>query len=172
MCSAVMGSLEIGDPCIAVGECGPGLACFLDGRAGTCGRVCCPGDESCEDGTLCVGLGTLVDGVGTDWWQCQGPRPCDLFAPLEVCEPGEGCYIVEATGDTDCRRAGTASLDEPCVESNDCAPGFTCGGLGSARRCLKLCMLGDAGAGTCSSIEGHCRAQTYTPEGVGICTEG
>jgi hypothetical protein len=164
-------AIEKGGACTSSEECAPGLACFRRGDGGVCGQPCCPGRaEVCEGETTCNGPGVLVDGNDSEWASCIGPRACQPLAPGETCEPGEGCYIVSSTGDTDCRRAGAADVGDPCAEQSDCAPGLFCAGL-SSPTCVRICSLGDAGTGaTCPSGEGNCRAYSHSPPGTGLCT--
>ncbi len=171
-CIAGTAELDEGDACEEPGDCLPGLVCFRRGDGGVCALPCCPGDDAdvCGAEMRCAGAGTRVDGTSTDWWQCVPPRPCDPLHPEAACEPGEGCYIVSSTGETDCRRAGEAGVGDACEDQNDCAPGLFCGGLVSPT-CVRICSLGDAGAAvTCPSEEGSCRAYGHSPEGTGICT--
>ena len=161
--------VEEGGPCNTSAECEAGLACFRAGDGGVCGRPCCPDrDEVCEGESTCRGSGLLVDGTDSGWLRCT--RSCRPLAPADACEPGEGCYIVTSTGGTDCRSAGTAEVGDPCVEQSDCASGLFCAGL-SSPTCVRICSLGDAGAGTtCPSGEGNCRAYSHSPPGTGLCT--
>ena len=160
-----------GGACTSSDECAPGLDCFRRGDGGVCGRPCCPGrDDVCDGETSCNGPGVLVDGTDSEWWSCVPARACQPLAAGEACEPGEGCYIVSSTGDTDCRRAGAADVGDSCAEQSDCAPGLFCAGL-SSPTCVRICSLGDAGTGaTCPSGEGSCRAYSHSPPGTGLCT--
>lgn len=167
-CETSPGGFSAGMACETTMDCAPGLACFLDGTAGTCGRVCCPGDAmACTDGAVCAGSGVLVDGTETSWGRCLPPRTCDVLRPTETCEAREGCYIVDAEGNTQCLVAGTGGPGEACAAQQDCQPGFFCGGIGSMRRCVRICRLG---AGECPESEGRCVAQAHSPAGTGFCT--
>lgn len=168
-CESVMqGMLRAGMPCEASAECAPGLACFLDEGEGVCGRVCCPTDGSaCAVGSRCGGAGVLVDGTETSWGRCLAQRSCDVLRPSDTCEAREGCYLLESTGMTECRIAGTAGPGEACEFQEDCAAGFWCGGVAAARRCVRLCSVRED---ACPTEEGRCVAQTHTPDEVGLCT--
>lgn len=112
----------------------------------------------------------LVDGTtAASWGRCVLPRWCDVLLRDTVCDPGEGCYIVSGRGDTDCRAAGTLEVGRACDSENACLPGLFCAGL-MARTCVRICALGDGGAGICPSGEGSCRAYPYSPAGTGICS--
>jgi len=165
------GAATDGSPCAASSDCAGGLACFRRGEGGACARVCCPGHEGVcgDDGTACTGTGVLVDGTDSTWAHCALPRACNVLAPEEACEIGEGCYIVSATGGTDCQRAGTRGVGDLCVEQNDCAPGLSCNGI-TRRECARICALGDAEGPMCAPGEGECRAYSHSPDGTGICT--
>ncbi len=168
-CSDAFGASEAGEPCTSVDGCAPGLACFRASRSagGVCGVICCPGDDAatCEGTARCGGDGTLVDGTATAWGRCVVPRTCSVLSPELTCEAREGCYIVDGVGGTECRIAGTAEAGEACTVPEDCAAGLFCGGL-ATRTCLRVCSLTMTRA--CSSDE-RCVAQTYSPEGTGIC---
>ena len=167
-CFPSAGRLGAGEACTEDAQCGETLACFADAiGVGTCAPVCCPGDDStCEPGSHCGGSGRLASGVTTSWGRCLPPRPCDVLMPEGDCAEREGCYIVSASGDTDCRLAGTATLGEPCERAEDCVPGFFCAGVGS-RACIRVCSLTDPA--TCPAREGECVAQRYSPPGTGVC---
>lgn len=167
-CSLEAGSLGPGDACTSVADCAPGLACFRRDGGGVCGRICCPRDHStCTEGMSCGGAGVLVDGSETNWGRCMAPRPCDLLEPTEYCELREGCYIVDSSGRTECRVAGSGGPREPCQVQEDCQSGFFCGGIGGAKRCVRICRIGER---DCPAEEGRCVAQWHTSEGSGLCT--
>ncbi len=169
-CVTGVGDAGEGDPCGTTTDCTTGLGCFAQGDGGICGRLCCPGDDAaCGTGEQCAGTGMLVDGVDTPWGRCLASRSCDVLHPAETCEPGEGCYIVSATGDTECLRAGSADVGGACTAQNDCAAGLFCGGL-THMACLRICSLADAGAAPCPPTEGDCRAYVHSPAGTGLCT--
>lgn len=167
-CTDTFGVAEAGEACDGLDACAPGLACFRAARTsgGVCGLICCPGDDAaCEGAARCGGDGLLIDGTATAWGRCVPPRPCSVLSPELTCEAREGCYIVDGAGATECRLAGTAEAGEPCTAPEDCAGGLFCGGL-SERTCLRVCSLTMTRA--CTSDE-RCVAQTYSPEGTGIC---
>ena len=65
-CETDAGSFGRDAPCTDVGDCAPGLACFLVEGTGRCGRICCPDDgAACADGEICGGSGMLVDDTST-----------------------------------------------------------------------------------------------------------
>lgn len=168
-CTSAAGAQPEGAACTTSAECAAGLACFLarDGK-GVCDRVCCGDDAGpCADGERC-GAGKLVDGTDVAWGRClPADASCKLLDPVASCEPGEGCYVVTATGSTACRAAGTKQVDDPCQHQNDCAPGLACRGL-MPSTCRRIC---DATAyDACPSGEGECVAQPLWPTGTGLCT--
>lgn len=167
-CELEAGGLGPGAACGRVGECAPGLACFLSDAAGVCGRICCPGDGiACLDGTSCGGSGVLIDGSETSWGRCLLRRECDLNRPTETCEPREGCYIVDASGTTECRVAGSGGSAAPCVVQEDCQAGFFCSNVPASPLCVRICRIGED---DCRPEEGRCVAQAHTPSGTGLCT--
>jgi len=167
-CSVAFGPAEAGEACTALDACAPGLACFRAARTtgGVCGLVCCPGDGTrCPGSARCGGDGMLVDGTTTAWGRCVPPRPCSVLSPELTCEAREGCYVIDGVGGTECRLAGTGEAGDSCTVPEDCAGGLFCGGL-SERTCLRICSLTMTRA--CTSDE-RCVAQTYSPDGTGIC---
>lgn len=165
-CEASAGSFGPGSPCVYVADCAPGLACFETRGGGICGRICCPGDDTCVEGASCGGSGILVDGTETSWGRCLPPRDCDVLRPEDDCEPREGCYIVDSAGNTECRVAGTGEAGAACSVQQDCSAGFFCGGIG-ATHCVRICRLDGA---PCPDDEGRCVAQAHSPAGTGLCT--
>lgn len=167
-CELDAGAADEGAACDSVTACAHGLACFRAARSsgGVCAQICCPGDaSSCGDVARCGGDGVLVDGTETSWGRCVLPRPCDLLAAELTCEAREGCYVVDPGGTTECRLAGSAGAGDACVVPEDCASGLFCGGIGE-RTCLRVCSI--ASPRTCTGDE-RCVAQTYSPEGTGVC---
>jgi hypothetical protein len=169
-CVDMIGAGAEGEPCRAVSDCAEGLACFDLGTGGECGRPCCPDElDSCPGGHSCTGAGMLIDGTASSWWRCVEPRTCDLWEP-GACAPGDACYVVSETGDTECLRAGTGTVGATCAAQNDCAAGHVCtGGTPERQSCRRLCRL-SAGASACPADEGYCQAYPHTPKGSGICT--
>ena len=168
VCTEDTGSVEDGGFCVESSDCAEGLTCFWsDMREGVCARPCCPGSTGCALGQECVGAGVLTDGADSGWWRCAPPRSCELFEP-DACSPGEGCYIVSESGDTDCRRAGQGGVGDACAAQNDCAPGLFCGGV-SGSTCVRICRL-RANSPDCPDREGECVAYPHTPDRAGLCT--
>ena len=167
-CSTDVGSIEDGGFCLESSDCAAGLTCFrVNATEGICSRPCCPGSAVCALGQECVGAGVLDDGSDSGWWRCSPPRSCDLL-DAESCAPGEGCYIVSESGETDCRRSGEGDVGEACDSQNDCAPGLFCGGL-TGTTCVRICRI-RANSPDCSAAEGECVAYPHTPAGSGLCT--
>lgn len=163
-CEPAAGPYPAGTPCTTVMDCAAGLACFLTHAGGECGRICCPSQpDACTDGAVCRGSGVLVDGTATSWGRCLPPQSCEVLRAEESCEPREGCYIVDTSGATECRVAGTGGPGDPCVAQEDCADGFFCGFL---KQCVRICRLGE---GDCPPSEGRCIAQSHSPPGTGLC---
>lgn len=168
-CEPSVGSGREGDACVLDGDCGSTLACFATATGGRCARVCCALDAyACGVGTArCEAPSMLVGGGMSMWGRCDEPHACDVLRNDE-CDPGEGCYIVSGSGGTDCRPAGATPVSETCVESNDCAPGLVCAGVG-VKKCARICSL--AAVDACAEIaDTECRSYAYSPEGTGVCS--
>jgi hypothetical protein len=166
-CEMTPGALGPGATCENVTDCAPGLACFQSELGGICGRICCPGDDTCLEGNVCRGSGILVDETQTRWGQCLPPQSCDVLQPELDCSTREGCYIIDSGGNTECRVAGTGAFGDACTAQEDCQSGFFCGGVGGATHCARICRLGGE---PCPIDEGRCVWQLHSPEGSGICT--
>jgi len=171
-CAPPGGAAGPGAVCRELDGCAPGLAC-VDRRGGaTCAPVCCPGAGDCAEGERCASVAILVDGTAADWGICTPPRPCDPLAAEAVCEPGEGCYVADGEGATDCRAAGTMAIGAPCAVQQDCRPGAFCAGRPGEARCAALCALpaeGGSEDGPGCPSDQRCAALAATPEGVGLC---
>ena len=167
------GAQAVGEPCVAPGDCKPGLACFARQGGGVCARICCPGGAECGSLERCAGVGTLVDDTPTEWWSCVPPRPCDVLYPDAVCEPLEACYIVTPGGETDCRRAGLADVGAACARQEDCDGGLFCLVNAPAPVCARICdVTATGGANACRLGEGSCLVYGHSPAGTGVCTPG
>lgn len=171
VCAGVIGTVPLGGECTNADACAAGLDCFAaPGGLARCSIPCCPGDDaSCMLGGHCATSATLVDGTATSWGRCVPPRACDVLRGDAVCDLGEGCYIISSRGETDCRTAGSVDVGGACDGPSACLPGLFCAGL-MARTCVRICALGDGGAGVCPTSEGSCRAYPYSPAGTGICS--
>ena len=92
---------------------------------------------------------------------------CDVLNPGALCEtPGEGCYIVDDVGNTQCQSAGEALAGEVCTEQSDCAAGYFCGMV--TQRCVQICSLG-SDERSCPDGE-QCIAQPHSPALSGFCS--
>ncbi len=171
ICEAMVGRGRQGDACVLDGDCSSTLACFASRAGGRCERVCCAGDAfACGTASLrCDAPSMLVGGGTSTWGRCVPvSRPCDVLTQ-DTCDPGEACYVVSGTGDTDCRPQGAAAVGESCVRANDCAPELVCTGVG-VKKCAQICDL--AVSTSCAALPGTmCRSYAYSPPGTGVCTE-
>ncbi|RLB45006.1 MAG: hypothetical protein DRJ42_30885 [Deltaproteobacteria bacterium] len=128
------GTLVEGAACASDGACEPGHICAGFGVA-ACLRACRT-DAECP-GTTNLCLLNASDGVTK---ACTGT--CDPIAQTG-CPPGGSCGI--AREDTGARRglAFCSGLGGPgvqgsgCSDEDDCAAGYTCGGV-----CAKICRVG------------------------------
>ncbi|MEM7446904.1 MAG: hypothetical protein AAF355_01530 [Myxococcota bacterium] len=166
--------LEAGMDCTSTADCAPTLGCFLIQGLGVCAPLCCPsfeGKSSCTGDQFCLRNAALADGFDTSWGRCAPSRACDVLAPSEVCDAGEGCFIVSGDGDSECLSAGNADVGEGCVHQNDCRSGLSCVGVDEFV-CVRICDL-DAEQGqshSCPAGEGQCVAYSQSPVGTGLCT--
>jgi hypothetical protein len=171
VCLAAAGTYAEGEACTTETDCAETLACFLEGSAGVCARVCCPGEIGvCGDATdaesYCRADGVLASGITTSWGRCSAVRPCDVLAPEVACASGEGCYVESERMRSVCRRAGTGEVGATCERQTDCAAGLFCGGIPTST-CVRICRLDEPGS--CPDEEGRCVAQAYSPPGSGVC---
>ncbi|MFK7987507.1 MAG: hypothetical protein AB8I08_15915 [Sandaracinaceae bacterium] len=166
VCDTEPGMLGRDAECTTVSDCAPGLACFLVEGRGSCGRICCPEDETaCGEDATCGGSGVLVDGTATSWGRCRPRARCDVHTPAEACEDREGCYIIDGVGTTECRVAGEGEAGAACELQEDCTAGYFCGGVGSMKQCVRICRIGEDDCGEREA----CVAQVHTPDGSGLC---
>lgn len=116
-----------------------------------------------------LGDATASDG-GASCGNAFGTR-CNLVTNAG-CSGGDGCYIVMGpTGlVAQCRPAGRAGWDEPCVSNGDCREGFVCMASG---QCTKLCCNGDDTLCNDESHGGragaHCAANLTNGRGLMAC---
>ena len=167
-CARETGTGEEGADCRRTSDCRVGLACFRLGDRNACARPCCGGAEACGFGGRCVAGAVLASGHTAAWGRCTLAISCDVLAPTRDCAPGEGCYIVDASGTTACRPAGGGGPGDACGDQEDCRPGFYCGGIGDARTCVRICAL-DGSDGGCPEGEGACVRASASPDGTGLC---
>jgi hypothetical protein len=164
--------IAVGQPCEYSNDCVAGSVCSI-GSGDLCAPYCDLEDvaspKACE--ALCPGsYVTVVDDetfaeVGAYCLSGAGGA-CDPLAP--DCEPGQGCYGVQATS---CQLAGQTAQGEACIElGTDCVPGTTCVGLqGSANRfCQPYCdpSATASGSDACMTL---CPGEFWEFEGYGIC---
>lgn len=174
-CSGVVGTLGEGEPCSDLDACADGLACFARGASGPglCGRVCCSDSSTtCAPTERCGDAHRLLGGASTGGWSyCIARRACDVLNPTVLCTMNEeGCYVISASGETDCLRAGELPEGRPCIAPNDCAPEHVCTGV-ERRTCRRICSLADAGVSRqCPRTTDTCRAYPYSPAGSGVCS--
>ncbi len=165
-CHPAAGTVGEGGACSVDLLCEPGLACFPGAAGPTCERVCCPSTDTCPGELRCGGDGVLANGATTSWGRCMPARSCDVLDQAGSCPMREGCYIVSASGDTQCRAAGSSGVGVACERPEDCAPGLACAGV-MRRACIRICRIDDPMP--CPRDEGRCIAQAYSPAGSGVC---
>lgn len=165
------GVATMGDACGVQADCAPGLACFAQtpGLPGRCLEPCCAPTDRCGADRRCRGTGLLAEGTASPWHACLPPVTCDLAGREHPCATGEGCYVVDDVGTTECLLAGPAQPGAPCTIPNDCAPGSVCTGL-TTRTCVQVCFLASTQPRQGCADGERCQAQAYSPPGTGICT--
>jgi hypothetical protein len=170
---------EQDDECTVGVDCGCGYTCVSDGVNGSCAHWCdltAPFDDAlahdgdCPAPAICSVV--LNDGAGGELGMiCDTPALCNEITQ-EGCDEGDACYVVRASGATDCAAAGDAVRGEDCVYINDCAAGFSCASIGGSNVCALYCNP-DNGDADCTDGD-TCTAQGFdTPDEtmpVGICT--
>jgi hypothetical protein len=160
------GTGAIDDPCFSTQECGPGLACVLDGAAPRCRPFCCAGDSSCTQDSYCDERPLAGDaGTVLEVPVCVPAYDCSLLEPYPcegdscTCPPGEACIVVRSDGTTTCAEPGLGELGDACP----CAWGHVCS---AANQCLLLCETGRA-EHYCGNAK--CQASAELPDGWGVC---
>lgn len=154
------GTVAIGDACgQAEGNCASG-ACLGTAEGGECVPFCNPANNQCPDGRPCN-----VRIQGSDYLHCgDAPDGCNVFTQ-DCAVATEGCYPINAAGDTSCAANTGKTEGQSCEALNDCAKGFICVGTQQAASCRAVCDLEGAQA-TCTS--GTCSAVGFQG-GIGAC---
>lgn len=152
MCAA-SGSAPEGASCTNANDCAAGNVCLNFAPTTPAVQMCihhCAVDGDCAGGGLCIGqindgTGAAIPGVRT----CT--RSCDPINQTG-CAAGLECTLFrEAAGSMrlfrDCTfSAGTGGLFTPCVDEDDCGPGYACQDVGFGPECTHWCNFG-TGAG-------------------------
>jgi hypothetical protein len=129
-------------------------------------------DPACSDPCAWCTTKQCIDGgwassENAPLFECGGA--CDPLAPS--CAGGEGCYLVEPTGEFRCMAAGWIDWEGACTAPNDCEPGRACVGSDSlAPACMTLCD--PAAVDADAACGGDCvplADWSYAIEGVGAC---
>jgi len=125
--------------CTGPSDCNDGITCTDDlCESGTCRNV--PNDGLCETGMTCE------LGVGCSGFACD-ESPCRYLTPQCGCAAGQGCYPSGTS--RACQSPGTAVEGSACTESNQCALGHLCVGIGTAS-CMRTCESDSDCPGTTS----------------------
>jgi hypothetical protein len=152
---APTGTVPEGGSCTNANDCTTGNVCVNYSATAPYVQMCvhhCAVDGDCAGGGLCVGeigdgAGGVVPGVRT----CS--RSCDPIAQ-SGCAAGLECtFFQERAGAMRLFRScglsvGTGGVFDPCIDEDDCAPGYACQdlGLGFGPECTHWCNVG-TGAG-------------------------
>jgi hypothetical protein len=158
------GDAVLGEPCMAVSDCQPGLGCVrMPSGGGVCQPYCCADIESCEKGTYCTPMPMNEDLASPNPLKvpvCIPTTPCTLLDDTSCGSSGLTCTLVRADGSTSCVEPGEGLIGDPCP----CAAGHVCSK--TMQKCLKLCHVG---AGDCPDgmlCQGGAKA---IPDGIGVC---
>jgi hypothetical protein len=153
----------IGDSCtLGADDCGAGAICLKEGCGTTVARCYqfCSGtatNNTCPNGLRCDINVNDQNGAMTSLTVCELPtQTCNPVGQTSGCATGLACYV-DSTGNTTCDCPGAGGSGARCTFSTDCAPGYTCVGIGSANQCRKACHVNsnDCGSpGLCSGITG------------------
>lgn len=149
----VAGTGGIGSLCAGTSACQLGLTCAL----GACRPYCALSATTCArtDGGACT---VLRNGETSAPVFAVCRVACDPRDPLACGAPtaagANGC-APDDDGGTDCSKAGSLSIDEPCSKLPDCKPGLVCVRLASGDACKSWCRVavdGDCEVGTCRAL--------------------
>ncbi len=164
------GTGQLGEPCVTLNGCMPGLSCIDQEGTAQCRAYCCGDPESCPTGTYCD-LRPLREQVSSAVSQlvpvCVASQDCRLDDPYPCpdgvdcgCPEGRSCTVVRPDGTTACVEPGTGAAGEPCP----CAAGHVCSEASGT--CLKVCLLQDS-ATSCET--GHCQSSPNLGSEWGVC---
>jgi hypothetical protein len=161
------GTAPLGQACTSTAGCAKGLTCVFD----TCRPFC--------DTTCGTGLNTCTQVKFTDGTDVPNMKVCQINCDLRnanACGGNNGAGIAgcipDGKGNTDCEKAGTATVNQACSGTNVaplCAPGLTCVNIGGNKKCMKWCQVGTADCGAVASCQGF---QTKVMVGTvefGVC---
>lgn len=149
----------------ATDTCRPGFIC-LEERANRpdCAAHCyrlCRTDAQCPTGTQCiddltVGARVMVKSCSIPTEACTpyGRAACGM--PVARPLPAFACYTVPGTPDlTACECAGVIQAGMPCANFFDCVAGYECVAIGTAKTCLRVCLVGTLATtgGACPGLQ-------------------
>lgn len=157
-----------GDRCTSGASCAPGFDCVEESGGLFCRRYCCLG--TCEGqlarngGKTFCDVRRLVEANHTAP-VCMPLKVCELFDP-GGCNDDETCAVVTEEGDTGCVPAGPTKAGDSC-DADRCASGLTCLGTPGARKCYRLCKVGES----CGDGETCQTSAVFKDPAYGVCTK-
>ncbi|MBK6683619.1 MAG: hypothetical protein IPG45_04045 [Deltaproteobacteria bacterium] len=125
------GTAQLGQACSLGQNCATGQGmCFDTGSGGFCRLVCDPaGAPSCGPQSSCVSI------TGQNYGACL-PIACSPFS--SPCPGGQVCSA--ASGNLECRNAGSGQPGDPCSVALECGTGVICVSLGpGGGQCFEPC---------------------------------
>jgi hypothetical protein len=168
------GTVGLGEGCIGMEQCAPGLLCVGNATAGLCDQFCAVDADCAATGGICAL--SLSDGMGgfiANADLCSSD--CDLTTNSGCPVAGTGCQLgQEQAGQmrwlTYCAVTGTLGQNTTCDPTlQQCAPTLGCIDNGAATLCLQYCDASSPSAcSTCSPLVD----QSQQPIVVGAVTLG
>src|SRR5581483_1408591 len=140
-CDVAPGPKMVGEACmLGADDCTAGLICLKEScgtNLGRCYQYCSgtPTDNTCPSGLRCDININDKDGGMTSYTVCELPnQACNPAGATSGCATGLACYV-DSTNATSCSCPGTAASGARCTFPTDCAPGYTCVGIGGVNQC-------------------------------------
>jgi hypothetical protein len=113
------------------------------GRSELCGdiSVCSPDPATAENCELDPAPAADAGSDDSDAGEEAGAAVPDAADASDSGDVKVGCYLTRGSRGVraECRPAGAAGVEQPCLSSSDCSAGLACVGEGSAGVCRPLC---------------------------------
>jgi hypothetical protein len=157
------GSVAMGHPCEASGDCALGLTCVF----GTCHAFCNDPGQACGE----PGTGDCAQVKTTD-----GDDVPNLMVCRVACEPydeascGAAVCNVDPQGKTECQAGGSREEGEECSPTDTCGPGLGCVTADKKSSCKRWCRLGGSDCGADKSCNGFSPELVVNGVPYGACS--